>query len=51
MDFHEFVKSGQPLKKMETDFMLRVLDHIKMLEDGTLMVVFLDRTEIACKSE
>lgn len=52
MDFHEFVKSGQPLKKLETDFMLRVLDHIKTLGDGTLMmVVFLDGTEIERKSE
>lgn len=50
-DFHVLVKSGQPLKQMETDFMLRVLDHIKTLEDGTLMVVFLDGTEIECKSE
>ncbi len=32
-DFHELVKSGQPLKKMETDFMLRVLDYIKTFED------------------
>lgn len=51
MDFQELAKSGQPLEKMETDFMLRVLDHIKVFEDGTLMVVFLDGTEIECKSE
>lgn len=51
MDFQKLVKSGHPLEKMETDFMLRVLDHIKVFEDGTLMVVFLDGTEIECKSE
>lgn len=51
VDFQELVKGGKPLEKMETDFMLRVLDHIKVFEDGTLMVVFLDGTEIKCKSE
>ena len=51
MDFQKLVKSGHPLEKMETDFMLEVLDHIKVFEDGTLMVVFLDGTEIECKSE
>lgn len=51
MDFQEFAKSGQPLEKMETDFMLRVLDHIKVSEDGTLMLVFLDGTEIECRGE
>lgn len=39
MDFQELAKSGQPLEKMETDFMLQVLDHIKVFEDGTLMLV------------
>lgn len=31
--------------------MLRVLDHIKVFEDGTLMVVFSDGTEIECKND
>lgn len=26
-------------------------DHIKVFEDGTLLVVFLDGTEIECKNE
>lgn len=29
--------------------MLKTLDHIKVFEDGTLLVVFLDGTEIECK--
>ena len=36
---------------MDTDFMLKTLDHIKVFEDGTLLVVFLDGTEIECKNE
>lgn len=35
---------------MDTDFMLKTLDHIKVFEDGTLLVVFLDGTEIECKN-
>ncbi|WP_394527449.1 recombinase family protein [Lacrimispora sp. JR3] len=50
-DFQEFTRDSGPIKKMETDFILRVLDYVKVFEDGTLMVVFLDGTEIECKSE
>ena len=39
------------LTEMETDFMLKTLDYIKVFEDGTLLVVFLDGTEIECKNE
>lgn len=42
---------AEPLKATDTDFMLKTLDHIKVFEDGTLLVVFLDRTEIECKNE
>ena len=38
------------LTEMDTDFMLKTLDHIKVFEDGTLLVVFLDGTEIECKN-
>lgn len=37
------------MTEMDTDFMLKTLDHIKVFEDGTLRVVFLDGTEIECK--
>ena len=30
-------------------FVLKTLDHIKVFEDGTLPVVFMDGTEIECK--
>ncbi len=36
---------------MDTDFMLKTLDHIKVFEDGTLLVVSLDGTEIESKIE
>ena len=49
--FVEYTKDAKPLKEMDTDFMLKTLDHIKVFEDGTLVVVFLDGSEIECRSE
>lgn len=49
--FIELVIGAEPIQKLETDFMLKTLDHIKVFEDGTLMVVFLDETEIEFKNE
>ena len=45
------VHGAESLTEMDTDFMLKTLDHIKVFEDGTLLVVFLDGTEIECKNE
>lgn len=50
-DYQELTKDKKTIDKMDTDFMLRVLNHIKVFEDGRLMVVFLDGTEIECKNE
>ena len=49
--FIEYTDGAEPLTEMDTDFMLKTLDHIKVFEDGTLLVVFLDETEIECKNE
>lgn len=49
--FIEYTDGAEPLKEMDTDFMLKTLNHIKVFEDGTLLVVFLDGTEIECKNE
>ena len=48
MDFQNVTKEDKLIQMMETDFMLRVLECIKVFEDGTLMVVFLDGTAIKC---
>lgn len=50
-EFQELTKDKKPIDKMDTEFILRVLNHIKVFEDGTLKVVFLDGTEIECKRE
>ena len=47
----ELVIGAEPIQKLETDFMLKTLDYIKVFEHGVLMVVFLDGTEIECKNE
>ena len=47
--FIEYTDGAEPLTEMDTDFMLKTLDHIKVFEDGTLLVVFLDGTRIECK--
>lgn len=49
--FIEYTDGAEPLKEMDTNFMLKTLDHIKVFENGTLLVVFLDGTEIECKNE
>lgn len=47
--FMEYTDGVEPLVEMDTNFMLKTLDHIKVFEDGVLVVVFLDGTEIECK--
>lgn len=49
--FIEYTAGAEPLTEMDADFMLKTMDHIKVFEDGTLRVIFLDGTEIEYKSE
>ena len=50
-EVHRIYRWAKPLTQMDTDFMLKTLDHIKVFENGTLLVVFLDGTEIERKNE
>ena len=50
-NFNEYTNNSEKIAEMDTDFMLKTLDHIKVCEDGALVVVFLDGTEIECKNE
>lgn len=50
-DFLELTEKAEPIDERDTDIMLRVLDHIKVYEEGMLMVVFLDGTEIEYRAE
>lgn len=49
--FLELTKKAQPIDELDTDLMLRVLDYIKVYEEGMLVVVFLDGTEIEYRAE
>lgn len=49
--FIEYTDGAKLLMEMDTDFMLKTLGHIKVFEDGTLLVVFMDRTESECRNE
>lgn len=51
MVFIESVTGGELTQTLATDLVLKTLDYIKVLEDGALRVVFLDGTEIECRSE
>lgn len=48
-DFHELIDVSMVAVEMDTEFMLRVMDYIKVFENGQLVVTFLDGTEIECK--
>jgi site-specific DNA recombinase len=50
-DFMELMQVVEKVEKINTDFAQRTLDHIKVFENGVLMVLFLDGTEIECRSE
>lgn len=49
--FIELVTGAYLIEKLDTDLVLKTLDYIKVFEDGALRVVFLDGTEIECRSE
>lgn len=46
MDFMEITKDAQPVKELDIDLMLRTVDYIKVFEDGAVVTVFLEGTEI-----
>lgn len=48
-DFRKLSKAAVGEADMDPNFMLRVLDCIKVFENGKLLVAFLDGTEIECK--
>lgn len=49
--FIEYTEGTEPLTEMNTSFMVKTLDYIKVFEDGKLVVAFLDGTVSECKNE
>lgn len=50
-DFLMLTQGRRKSEKVDKDFTLRTLNYISVFEDGTLLVVFIDGTEIECKNE
>ena len=46
MDFMEITKEAEPMKELDISLMLRTVDCIKVYENGMVVTVFLDGTEI-----
>lgn len=45
-DFLKLTENAAPINKLNINFMLRVLDHITIYENGDIIIIFLDGTEI-----
>lgn len=50
-DFRELIKEETMKRGMSIDFMLKVLDYIKVFENGNVSVKFMDGTAIECENE
>ena len=51
LDFMEITKDAQPVKELDIDLMLRTVDYIKVYENGAIVAVFLDGTDIEYTNE
>lgn len=51
MDFMEITKDARPIKEQDIDLMLRTVDYIEVYENGRIVTVFLDGTEIEHQTE
>lgn len=45
-DFLKLTETSEHIDKVDTDFMIRVLDNITIYENGKIIIKFYDRTEI-----
>lgn len=48
--FREFIKEEAVKRGMSIDLMLKVLDYIKVFENGKVLVKFMDGTAIECEN-
>ncbi len=49
-DFEKVTLDNKSIEIIDINFMLRILEHIKIFENGMLIVVFLDGTKVKCKN-
>lgn len=48
MDFLDITKDVEPIKELDIGLMLRMVDYIKVYENGSVVTIFLDGTVIKC---
>jgi len=48
VQFADMTEGAKHIKEVDTEFILRTLDHIKVYETGSLIIRFMDGTEMEC---
>jgi hypothetical protein len=51
VQFADMTEDAKHIKEIDTNFILKTLDHIKVYETGKIVIYFMDRTEIECDSK
>lgn len=51
VQFADMTEGEKHVKEVDTEFILRTLDHIKVYETGSLIIRFMDGTEMECNGE
>jgi 23S rRNA maturation mini-RNase III len=51
VQFADMSENGEHIKDVDTDFILRTLNHIKVFETGKIVIQFMDKSEITCEGE
>jgi hypothetical protein len=51
VQFADITEDAKHIKEIDTDFILRTLDHIKVYETGKIIIRFMDGTEMECNGE
>jgi len=51
VQFADITEDAKHIKEIDTDFILRTLDHIKVFETGRIIIRFMDGTEMECNGE
>lgn len=51
VQFADITEGAKHIKEIDTDFILRTLDYIKVFETGKIIIRFMDGTEMECNGE
>jgi len=51
VQFADITEDAKHIKEIDTDFILRILDNIKVYETGRIIIRFMDGTEMECNGK